>query len=333
MKASVVNPLDIIALQHIEGCGPASTRRICEYLHTHNLKIATPSDLVDLWPEMTSLKVVKGKLTELSEDDIVNAYNKAERILSESEKLGIGVMTFYDEKYPEILKGTINEKDKTDAPILLFYKGDLSALDMPTIAIIGTREPTDEGVMAGRYFGKVFAEHGFNVVSGLALGCDTCGHKGALDAKGVTTAFLAHGLDTIYPPQNKQLAEEIINNGGLLLSEYPIGTPVSKYSLVDRDRLQSGLSLATLVIQTGEKGGTMHAAHTTLLAGKPLYAVMYKDMTMPEVQGNIKLQREGGKFISSADVNEVIKALQDASTSKEEQNYSVEQLTLFSDFE
>ena len=332
MKSSVISPLDILALQNIEGCGPATTRKICDYLVKSNLRVSSPSDLVDWWSEMVEMKVVKGKLVDLSGDKIIWAYKEAERILSDSERAGIGTLTFYDEKYPEILKATINEDKKADAPLLLFYKGDLSALELPAIAIIGTREPTSDGVKAGHYFGKVFAENGFNIVSGLAIGCDTSGHEGALEVKGVTTAFLAHGLDTIYPPQNKDLADDIVNNGGLLLSEYPIGTPVSKYSLVDRDRLQAGLSLATIVIQTGKTGGTMHAANTTLLSKKPLYAVLYKDMSDAKVQGNILLESLGGKFITSSDVDEVIKSLRNNKALSEESHGPVEQLSLFPEF-
>jgi DNA processing protein len=138
------------------------------------------------------------------------------------------------------------------------------------------------------------------------VGCDTCGHKGALKVGGKTTAILANGLDSdsIYPPENKDLAEEIVEKGGLLLSEYPVGTPVNRYSLVARDRLQAGLSLATLVVQTGEKGGTMHAATTTLKANKPLFAMHYKDSATNNHEkclGNALLVKQGGKYISGGD--------------------------------
>ena len=138
------------------------------------------------------------------------------------------------------------------------------------------------------------------------MGCDTCGHKGALKVGGKTTAFLANGLDSdsIYPPENKELAEEIVEKGGLLLSEYPIGTPVDRYSLVARDRLQSGLALATLVVQTGVNGGTMHAATATLQAGKPLYAMLFKDDATnkdDKCLGNALLVKKGAKYIKGDD--------------------------------
>ena len=149
---------------------------------------------------------------------------------------------------------------------------------------------------------------------GLAIGCDTCAHRGALKVSGKTTAFLAHGLTTIYPPQNESLAKEIIEKGGLLMSEYPIGTNLSPYNLVARDRLQAGLAMATLVIQTGEKGGTMHAALTTLKANKPLYAVQFKDNATNNHEkclGNAFLVKRGAKYINGSDnldeISEIIK--------------------------
>ena len=123
---------------------------------------------------------------------------------------------------------------------------------------------------------------------------------------GKTTAILANGLDhnSIYPPENQDLAEEIVENGGLLISEYRIGTPVNRYSLVARDRLQSGLSLATLVVQTGEHGGTMHAATSTLQAGKPLYTILFKDDATNQHEkclGNALLVKQGAKYIKGND--------------------------------
>lgn len=329
-KSKRVRPLDIISLQNLEGCGTVTTRKICEYITEHSYGVSSPAEMFYLWPQLAGVGIVKGKLSEQTEDAFIRAYQKAGTILSDSEQLGIGALSIYDDEYPEILMSTINEQGKEDAPLLLYYRGNLDILMKPAVAIVGTREPSSEGVEAGLYYGKEFAKNGFNVVSGLALGCDTAGHQGALEANGVTTAFLAHGLDTIYPPQNTKLAEEIINHGGLLLSEYPIGTQVTKYSLASRDRLQAGLSLATIVIQTGVKGGTMHAATTTLLSRKPLYVVKYSDMS--KAQGNVKLKNEGGRYISSAEIDSISMSLLKNSSSNAAPHASDEQLSLFTDF-
>lgn len=308
-KNHQIGIVDIIALQNIENCGNATINKICNYIIDNGISLGSSKALNDIFPDLRKDKIITSRLSYFDAHDAENVYHKAENILESHERLGINAVSLFDNSFPEILKGTINENGKADVPIVLYYKGDISATKLPSISIIGTREPTDIGVQAGRYFGKAFADKGFNIVSGLALGCDTSGHEGALDAKGVTTAFLAHGLDTVYPPQNTELAENIVANGGILISEYPVGTPVSKYSLVARDRLQAGMSMATIVIQTGIHGGTMHAANTTLLAHKPLYVVKYKDMSIIQVQGNISLSQKGAEFITSSDVECIVDKL------------------------
>jgi len=114
--------------------------------------------------------------------------------------------------------------------------------------------------MAGK-IAEIFAKKDYVIVSGLAEGIDTAAHRGALSAKGTTVAVVGHGLDTIYPAKNKELAETIIKNNGALVSEYPYGTTISREHLIMRDRIQSGLSLGVFVIETGIKGGTMHTVN------------------------------------------------------------------------
>lgn len=306
---TVIRTREIIALQNIDNCGPATVRKICNYLIRHGRSINGPQDLIDVFPYLRKEKVVSSRLDGFCREDAESAFRASDRILDSNERYGIQAVSIFDDRYPKALKDTINEKGSADAPILIYYKGDIAAAGLPSISIIGTREPTEIGIQAGKYFGKAFAEKGFNIASGLAIGCDTSGHEGALDGKGVTTAFLAHGLDTVFPQQNQDLAERIVGNGGVLISEYAVGTPVSKYSLVARDRLQAGIAKATIVIQTGISGGTMHAANTTLLAGKPLYVVKYADMTGEKTQGNLLLKEKGAQFITSSDVDRIAQTL------------------------
>lgn len=197
--------------------------------------------------------------------------------------------------------------------MLLYYRGNLKVLDLPSIAIIGTREPTLNGIKAGEYFASEFSKRGFNIVSGLAIGCDTTGHVGALKAKGHTTAFLANGLDweSIYPKENLDLAKQIVENDGLLLSEYPVGQSCGRYGLVARDRLQAGLAQATVVIQTGVKGGSMHAVNATIASNKPLLVVEFRsieDLDNEKVQGNTMLIHNKGAYPLRS--NELDSALQ-----------------------
>lgn len=288
----------ILTLQQLNGIGTKTILKIAEQFPR---KITTIDELCNLW------KTIKGKKIEaISSRDLIEANDEAKRIIESSAKKSIGLISYYDADFPEQLHRTINEEGKSEPPLLLWYKGDLSVINMPSIAIIGTREITSEGVKGDLYISGEIAKRGFNVVSGLAIGCDTYAHKGALNVGGKTTAFLANSLEyeLVYPSENRGLAEEIVNKGGLLLSEYSIGKNANRYNLVARDRLQSALSLATIVVQTGVKGGTMHAANTTLKSGKPLYAMRFKDEftnNHEKTLGNAYLVKQGARYISGND--------------------------------
>lgn len=285
----------------IKGVGPKKVLLIGNTIKERNLSIDTLEDLASLMKTMKEKVINSVKL-----EDLQKAYNYAMNIVEVSKAEGIGLKGYYDDDFPESLRKTVDEEGKENPPLLLWYRGDFSITKLPGIAVIGTREPTDEGVFGGKYLAGEFAKRGFNIVSGLAIGCDTCGHQGAMNVNGKTTAILANGLDnkSIYPPENRDLAENIVKNGGVLLSEYPINTSVSRYSLVARDRLQSGLAQATLVIQTGKVGGTMHAAKATMVANKPLYVMLFKNEETNKQEkclGNEVLHEQGAIYIKGSD--------------------------------
>lgn len=317
----------IIALSSVKGVGPKKLMAMVEHLKDNRINIDCWEDLYEFLSEYapTSVKV--------SEDIAQDAFMNARKIMYESERLGIGILTYYDDEYPESLRHTTTEDGKLDPPLILYYKGNLDALKKPGIAIIGTRNPTVEALVSGQDLSASIASLGYNIVSGLAIGCDTLAHVGALHANGTTTVFLAHGLDTIYPVENTRLAMLIEKNGGLLLSEYPVGTKCNAYRLVARDRLQAGLAKATVVIQTGVKGGTMHAVNSTLAAGKPLLAMRFEDHVMNHTSsaGNVFLINKGAHPLYK---NTDLKALFDkiapiSSDTKEVCPVVNEQLSLF----
>lgn len=283
-----LNTVLLITLQQLKGFGNKTVLELS--------KVLTAQTIDDLCEEWHSLK--GKKYTKITEDDLYNANQYAYRIIEASEAQGIGIISYYDEIFPEILKTCVDEDGKLNPPLVLYYRGDINALEKPGVAVIGTREPTPMGTKAGIFFASELAKKGYNIVSGLAVGCDTTGHEGALAVNGTTTAFLANSLawNDIYPPENVDLAHRIVENGGLLLSEYPIGYKGGKFAFIARDRLQAGLSYATLVVQTGKRGGTLHAVNATLAANKPLYAIKYNhdtELRHHKVQGNIKLLNEG----------------------------------------
>lgn len=285
----------------VKGIGTQKILSIGSVINDLHREVNTYMDLAEL---MQGLK--EKAIRQVTLSDLNDASQIAQKVIDTSSQANIGLVGYFDEEYPDVLRRTVNEEGKVDPPLLLWYRGDFSITRLPGLAVIGTREATPEGIAGGTYLSGEFAKRGFNIVSGLAIGCDTYGHKGALKVGGKTTAILANGLDhnSIYPTENQDLAEEIVAKGGLLLSEYRIGTPVNRFNLVARDRLQSGLSMATLVIQTGEIGGAMHAAISTLQAGKPLYTMRFKDEAANRHEkslGNALLVKKGAKYISGGD--------------------------------
>lgn len=307
------------------------------YSVAESINLNSTKDLLDYINFCIDKKIITGIKEKFEIYDLEEAYDTAQQIINKSNKLNISVVSFFDELFPSNLKSIVDEKGNNNSPLFLFVKGNTTNLSLPGIAIIGTREPTPEGEYAGFYFSKYFAEQGFNIVSGLAIGCDTTAHKGALEAKGITTVFLANGLDMpIYPKENVRLAEDILANGGLLISEYPIGTPLMANRLVERDRLQSGLANATLAIQTGIKGGTMHAVNATINNRKPLFMVQYKGdvLTHEKVQGNISLINRGiANPLTSENLTEALSIIQSSvdSKGKSVENQSAIQTSLFPD--
>lgn len=306
----------IIALQQLQGYGSVTIKKILDLLKNHN--IATLNELYEFINyNIDEKKIIRVKKKSYNEYE--DALITANSIVEKSITNGVQIISMLDKQFPENLLSTIDEEGKLTVPIILYYKGDISVTKRKGIAIIGTREPTSEGKLAGEYYGKLFAEAGYNIISGLAIGCDTAGHKGALSiAGGLTTSFMAHGLDKVYPEENTRLAEEIVEKGGLLMSEYPIGINVNRYNLVARDRLQAALADVTIVIQTGVNGGTMHASNAALKAGKPLFCVRYpKLMEHNKTQGNAVLVNKGGVYLqSSTALSQVETALADRYKSK-----------------
>ncbi len=210
---------------------------------------SNPSELIEM------LKMARAKFNRIyipDVQDIAIGWKKAHEIMKISQQHNVKIISGENPYYPKCLSRISNP------PTLLHVLGNIGALDKDCIAIVGTRKPTEFGILAARKLGALFAEMGYVVVSGLAEGIDSAAHRGALDVNGVTVAVLAHGLDSTYPLKNKELAETIVENNGALVSEYPWGTAANRSYFVARDRIQSGLSLGVFIIETDVKGGTMH---------------------------------------------------------------------------
>jgi DNA processing protein len=277
----------LLTLLGLRGIGPHSAWRLASRFSTLDelLHAATP-ELESLVSSSAAPVLVDRSAWQL-------ALGRAHSIIETAYRLGVRVVSLEDADYPELLRVL------PDRPLVLYTRGTVRP-GRRNVACIGTREPSRFGVEVTRRVVGVLVEKGWSIVSGLAIGVDSLAHEAALDAKGHTVAILANGLDSIYPKKNTALAERILAEGGALLSEQPFGTPAIPRNLVQRDRLQCGMSLATIPMQTDIVGGSMHTVRFTLLQGRLLFAPVPTGSHAgePKSQGILALtQRTGADLI------------------------------------
>lgn len=268
---------------------------LIQFASKNDLSISTDKELMDLIDTAFDEGYISD-IPEYYQSDFTHCRAKAERIIEECTHHHIDITVYGDEHFPRQHKSLINNGKET-CPVLLYSKGDIKRVcSMPGLAVIGTRRVTNEGYADGEYFARFLAQKGCNIISGLAVGTDTAAHNGALLARGVTTAITAFGLD-VTPHNNAYLLRQIVAEGGLLLTEYEPGVQECAATLVERDRLQSGLADAVLLVQSDDKkGGSMHAVRTAIENRKPVFAIDYRNTQIaghPMAQGNLRLIREG----------------------------------------
>ena len=194
-------------------------------------------------------------------------------------------MTSGQPVYPALLK------EIRDYPKELYYIGDPKLLEEKCVSIVGSRKTNQYGRSTAYSFGKALGQRGITVVSGMAVGIDTCAHEGALQEKGNTAAVLACGLDLCYPPRNRELKEKI-ESAGIVLSEYPPGTAAQRYYFPQRNRIISGLSPLTVVVQAGNRSGALITAELAADQGRDVGAVP-GNIDSEYNLGSNKLLREG----------------------------------------
>ncbi|AWL10538.1 Protein smf [Saliniradius amylolyticus] len=204
------------------------------------------------------------------------------------------ILTFCDEAYPEHLR------ELARPPLLLFGIGDPSVISRPQIAMVGSRNPDTYGREQAYALSRGLAEKGMVVTSGLALGIDGWSHKGALAGKGKTIGVLGCGIDQVYPRRHKELASKIIEQGGCILSEFAPGVPTLAKNFPRRNRIISGLSLGTVVIEAAIKSGSLITARYAIEQGKDVFALP-GHIHNPMAQGCHFLIKQGAKLIESAD--------------------------------
>ncbi|MFC6647020.1 DNA-processing protein DprA [Granulicella cerasi] len=205
---------------------------------------------------------------------------------------GVSLLCPEDEEYPAGLLGIY------DPPAMLWVRGNVKALNLPGIAVVGTRHPSPYGAGMATMLSRELAQRGVGIFSGMARGVDTAAHRGALDAKGVTVAVWGTGIDVIYPKENKKLAEEIVANNGALVSEFPIGTFPAPQNFPIRNRTLSGMSVGVLVVEAAEHSGTRITARCALDQGRDVYAVP-GNVTNKNSWGPNTLIKQGAKLTAT----------------------------------
>ncbi|MEF3280884.1 MAG: DNA-processing protein DprA [Elusimicrobiota bacterium] len=222
----------------------------------------------------------------------------AEKEIEDCEKRKIDIITYMDDNYPASLKNISNP------PLVLYVKGKIE--DKLSLSVVGTRKPTEYGA---KYASKIcfdIAKTGIVITSGLARGIDTIAHKTAIKAGGTTWAVIGSGFNRIYPPENKELAEDIIKNGGAIISEYPLSSQPLKMNFPRRNRIISALSFATFVVEGDYNSGALITARYAIEQGKDVMALP-GSIDNRYSNGPNKLIKEGAYLVRNAlDIIELI---------------------------
>ncbi len=261
---------DILAFSAINGVGPSTI-----------FKLVNSGELGS--QSIRAVQRIEEAVSDTETRDRI--YRFADEQLAQASRLGVEIVTPLDLIYPHIIR------QFPDAPPVLYVKGDIGSLSERTIGVIGTREPTAHGDITTRRITESFCAAGYTIVSGLALGCDAIAHKECVRVGGKGVAVLAHGLHTIAPKRNAELANALLESGGALVSEFALGVEPQPRLFVQRDRTQALLSQGIVMIQSDTKGGSLHASRAAVKYNKALI-VPYptaKDRSNrePKVQANL----------------------------------------------
>ncbi|HEX2982701.1 MAG TPA: DNA-processing protein DprA [Ignavibacteriales bacterium] len=263
-----------------DGIGPAKARAIIAKAGSiENILDLNYHDLLDV--EGISDQLARRTLS--SKNEFNNLLSSLDKEFNQLEKLNCKFISYWDKDYPSLLKKIY------DPPLYIYVKGILSEDDQYSVAVVGTRTPTNYGKIQAEKISSELASQNITVISGLARGIDSAAHRGALAAKGRTLAVIGSGLDVIYPPENKNLFDEIAEKGAVI-SEFDLGTKPDATNFPRRNRIIAGLSLGVLVVESGIVGGALQTASIAVNENREVFAV----------PGNIGIKQSEG-------TNELIK--------------------------
>jgi DNA processing protein len=278
-----------IALNMVDGIGPIRVRALLDrFLQPQAILSATRAELMQV--EGVGDEVARSIASWRERVDLDGE-------LPRIEKAGVRVLTREDAEYPR------NLREIYDPPIVLYVKGAFSERDALSIAIVGSRRTTLYGQEMGRKLAYQLARVGVTVVSGLARGIDTAAHKGALQAKGRTVAVIGCGIDIVYPAENQKLANEIVEKGGAVVTEFPFGVKPDRQNFPMRNRIVSGWSLGTVVVEANLTSGALITAGQAAEQGRQVFAVPGRADSILS-RGTNKLIKDGAKL--TEDVEDIL---------------------------
>jgi DNA processing protein len=239
----------------------------------------------------SSLESVE-RINELPQNKIIlSSLEEIEKEISRAEKFGAKIITFFDEDYPQILK------EIPDQALILTVKGDLNLFTKNAIAVVGSRNASLNGINFAKKIASDLAQNDIITISGLARGIDSATHEASY--KNGTIAVIAGSIDNIYPKENTRLYEKIFETG-LIITEMPFGAPPRPENFIQRNRIISGLSLGTVVIEAGLKSGSLTTARFALEQGREVFAMPGFPLD-PRSQGSNRLIKDGAKLIENID--------------------------------
>ena len=275
----------LLALSQIQGLGPVTLKKVLDFfINPKTCFEASYQEYIKIGLADITVKKIFAEKDKLDPDKLID------ELINDN----INIVSIYDNDYPQLLK------DIYDPPFILYYKGNINILNNINLAVVGSRDISDYAKQVMPSLLKDVAKNNINIISGLAYGVDTLAHKISLRYKGPTTAILGSGLSNIYPSSNLKLVDDIINNNGLILSEfYPKAKPLPK-NFVSRHRLISGLSNVTLIIEATLKSGALITTKYALEQGKDILCLP-GNIVYENSKGTNMLIQQGAKLITSSD--------------------------------
>jgi DNA processing protein len=275
-----------IALNMVKGLGVVTLRNAVHVLGSAKRVFCSNSE------ELAQIKGIGVARAEMIVEEIRKVDWEKEKEFA--EKKSVNLITIIDDEYPELLKKI------SSPPSVLYVLGDTEAINVPSVGIVGTRNPSLYGRAMAKKFSYGLAQRGVCVVSGLALGIDTEAHSGALLGKGRTTAVVGSALDCLYPKDNTELARNVIRSGGAVVSEYPFGVSGNRYTFPMRNRIISGLSRGVLVVEAALNSGSLITAEQAMEQNRPVMAIPGR-LDSELSAGTNRLIADGARLVETVD--------------------------------